>query len=128
MVAVPMRAPATQAQADWFLEGHVTGNSKPKEDDAEESEGKQTPAVMPIERPVMRRGGHRISNFQLAKDAVMNQPEVRPYERKDRWFAWQLRVKRRLKNKAGRAAGGAKKKKVGKGVRGGTMNPNKMKR
>jgi large subunit ribosomal protein L27 len=59
--------------------------------------------------PNMRRGQYRISNTELAQLAVELQPQIKPFERKDRWKAWRVRAKKAEARKLSKAAGQAKK-------------------
>lgn len=119
MVAVPMKAPSTQAAADLFLEEHITQGSTPNK----KGQGVAKGLVPATDPPIMRGNGYRIANVQLARDAEKNQVYVRPYVRKDRWHAWRMRVQRKELKARRRTLGSGGKKKAGKGVKGGTMNP-----
>jgi large subunit ribosomal protein L27 len=59
--------------------------------------------------PNMRRGQYRISNTELAQLAIELQPQIKPFERKDRWKAWRVRAKKAEARRLSKAAGQAKK-------------------
>merc|ERR1711939_23319 len=107
MMAVPMRAPASQQAAEDFLEAHVTGNSKPT---GGKGKGLKPSPATPTDPPIMRTNGYRIANIQLARDAEKNEVVVRPYLRKDRWYAWRQRTRKFKEKKMARAAVGGKKR------------------
>lgn len=106
MVAVPIKPVATQTEAENFLAAHLTTNSKPPSS----SKGPKLNPATPTDPPIMRARGYRIANVQLARDAEANAVKVRPYDRKDRWFAWRQRQAKFEKKKLARSLGGTKKK------------------
>lgn len=108
MYAVPMKVSDT-VEAENFLESHLTPGSKP----ASSSKGLKSSSATPTGPPIMRAKGYRIANIQLVRDAVANEVQVRPFDKKDRWFAWRVRQRKYRDKKLARATAGAKKR-VGK--------------
>jgi large subunit ribosomal protein L27 len=111
MVAVPIKAPvATQAAATAFLEAHLSSTNKAK--DAWKKGSGRAGVTAVTDPPIMRANGSRIANVQLVREAAANAVKVRPYVRKDRWFAWRQRTKKFRAKRVQRAAAGKAKKRV----------------
>ena len=105
MYAVPMKV-SDAAEAENFLESHLTPGSKP----ASSSKGLKANPTVPTDPPIMRARGYRIANIQIARNAAANEVKVRPFDKKDRWFAWRVRQRKYRDKKLARAATGAKKR------------------
>ncbi|KPI37821.1 54S ribosomal protein L2, mitochondrial [Cyphellophora attinorum] len=123
MLAVPIKVAETAEEARGFLEQHAVGGSGPAgPDGSPRPVGHAAPGTPVKPAPIMRYKGYRIANVQLARDAVDEQVQVRPFDRKDRWKAWRVRAlkfKNKRHSRATRAAG-----KLGK-TKGGTRAPAK---
>ena len=94
-------------EAAKFLEGHVSENSKPAS--ANSTAGRMATAEPP---PIYRAGEYRIANVELVRQAERNQARVRPFDRKDRFYAWRVRAKRIKEKRLAKAGQGKGKKKA----------------
>ena len=89
-----------EVEAREFLEGHVSEGSKG---------AGTTLAKAP---PIMRAREYRIANAELARQAEEKKVKVREFDRKDRFYAWRVRVRKMKEKKLARAALGKSKKKA----------------
>ena len=111
MVAAPIRTEAGEAKA--FLEQHVSESSKPA----------TSQRVGSGFAPIMRPREYRIANVELARQAEMNKVRVRPFDRKDRFYAWRVRNKKIKAKKLARAGMGK-----GKGRKGAPQKKSRQPR
>jgi large subunit ribosomal protein L27 len=89
-----------EEEARSFLEGHISDNSV--------GPSSTVPSTPPT---IMRPGQYRIANVELARQAELKKVKVRPFDRKDRFYAWRVRTKKIKEKKLARAAMGKTKKK-----------------
>lgn len=105
MLAVPIKTPVDTSEAENFLEAHLTGNSKPAA-----PKGLKPNPTTPTDPPIMRAKGYRVANIQLAREAAANAVKVRPFVKRDRWFAWRQRTRKYAQKKLAKASAVGKKK------------------
>lgn len=103
MVAREIKEEGSRSAAG-FLEGRLTEGSFGSKKDGKEGE-------RPKREMIMRARGFRVANVSLVEQAMENQVQVRPYVRKDRWYAWRVRTKKYENKRKARAGGGLKKTK-----------------
>ena len=118
MVAGPIRSEGSagrtgEVEAKTFLDQHVSENSKPA----------TSQRVGSGFAPIMRPGEYRIANVELARQAEQNKVRVRPFDRKDRFYAWRVRTKKVKARKLARAGMGR-----GKGRKGAPQKKSRQPR
>lgn len=117
MFAAPIRTEGSgrvgEVEAKAFLDQYVSENSKPA----------TSQRVGSGFAPIMRPGEYRIANVELARQAEQNKVRVRPFDRKDRFYAWRVRNKKIKAKKLARAGMGK-----GKGRKGAPQKKSRQPR